>query len=118
MEFTYDGGGPGRGGTATLYVDGKEAGSTGVERTHPAGFNLDETNDVGPDSGAPVTDDYPATGNDFTGTIRWIRIELGERARRALDTTRARMLRHNRALGTGVLLVLGRPVLPCAACPR
>jgi Sap, sulfolipid-1-addressing protein len=32
---------------------------------------------------------------------------LGERARQALDVTRAWMLRHSRALGTGVLLVFG-----------
>jgi hypothetical protein len=34
MEFAYDGGGLGKGGTATLYVDGKAVGEGRVERTH------------------------------------------------------------------------------------
>jgi arylsulfatase len=33
MECAYDGGGLGRGGGATLYVDGKAVGSGRVERT-------------------------------------------------------------------------------------
>jgi hypothetical protein len=33
MEFAYDGGGLGKGGTTTLFVDGDQVGSTRVERT-------------------------------------------------------------------------------------
>jgi arylsulfatase len=78
MEFAYDGGGPGKGGAVTLYVDGTKVGSGRVERTHTTLFTFDETTDVGRDTGAPVTDDYPAEDNGFTGTIKWVRIDLGE----------------------------------------
>jgi hypothetical protein len=59
MEFAYDGGGLGKGGTATLYVDGDQVASGRVERTHAFNYSLDETTDVGRDTGAPVCDDYP-----------------------------------------------------------
>ena len=35
MDFKYDGGGPGKGGTATLYVNGKKAGEGRIEKTVP-----------------------------------------------------------------------------------
>ena len=35
MEFAYDGGGLGKGGTATLYVDGEKVGEGRVEATVP-----------------------------------------------------------------------------------
>ena len=37
---------------------------------------LDETLDVGIDAGTPVTDDYPARGNEFNGVIKWVQIDL------------------------------------------
>ncbi|MGH2583555.1 MAG: arylsulfatase [Dehalococcoidia bacterium] len=78
MEFAYDGGGLGKGGAVTLFVDGNQAGSGRVERTHIVQFSFDETTDVGQDTDSPVTDDYPARDNAFTGEIKWIRIDLGE----------------------------------------
>jgi arylsulfatase len=77
MEFVYDGGGVGKGGTATLYVDGQSVGSGRVERTHSTLFTFDETTDVGRDTAAPVTDDYPLGDNAFTGEIRWVQIDVG-----------------------------------------
>jgi hypothetical protein len=77
MEFAYDGGGLGKGGTATLYLDGDQFGSGRVERTHALAFSLDETTDVGRDTGAPVCDDYSADDNAFTGTIAWVRVDIG-----------------------------------------
>jgi arylsulfatase len=41
-------------------------------------FTFDETTDVGADTGAPVTDDYPARGNRFTGTVKWVQLDLGD----------------------------------------
>ncbi len=78
MEFAYDGGGLGKGGTVTLYIDGGQAGTGRVKRTHAFVFSLDETTDVGCDTGSPVCDDYPAVDNRFTGAINWIRIDTGE----------------------------------------
>ena len=41
-------------------------------------FSLDETTDVGRDTGAPVTPDYPVGDNAFTGTGNWVRLDLGD----------------------------------------
>ena len=38
MEFTYDGGGLAKGGTVTLYVDGKKCGEGRVEQDGANGF--------------------------------------------------------------------------------
>jgi arylsulfatase A-like enzyme len=77
-EFAYDGGGLGKGGNVTLYVDGEPVGDGRVDRTHTTMFSFDETTDVGADTGSPVTDDYPAEHNGFTGSIKWIEINLGD----------------------------------------
>jgi arylsulfatase len=79
MEFAYDGGGIGKGGTVTLYVDGNEVGSGRLERTCAFLFSLDETCAVGSDSGAPVCDDYPVgTASEFTGEIKFVQIDVGQ----------------------------------------
>jgi Sulfatase len=78
MEFAYDGGGIGKGGTVTLYLDGHQTAEGRVERTHIALFSAEETTDVGRETGSPVTDDYSATGNTFNGTIDGVRIEIGD----------------------------------------
>jgi hypothetical protein len=39
MEFSYDGGGLGKGGAAVLYVDGAKAGEGRVEGTMPLIFS-------------------------------------------------------------------------------
>ena len=77
MEFAYDGGGLGKGGTATLYVNGEAAGSGRVEATVPLAFSADETCDLGADSATPVSDDYTAAGSVFTGRVHWVQIDLG-----------------------------------------
>ena len=43
MEFTYDGGGLGKGGDVALYVDGEQVGSGRVDGTVPMIFSADET---------------------------------------------------------------------------
>jgi arylsulfatase len=77
MEFAYDGGGIGKGGDVALFVGGAPVGSGRVERTHFFSFSLDETTDVGRDSGAPVSDDYTAGDNAFTGKVNWVQIDVG-----------------------------------------
>jgi arylsulfatase len=76
VEFHYDGGGYGKGGTVVISVDGGKQAEGRVERTIPYYFSFDETLDVGVDLGTPVTDDYPAVDNAFTGTVHAVRIEL------------------------------------------
>jgi arylsulfatase len=77
VEFAYDGGGLGKGGTATLFIDGKQTGDARVEGTVPMVFSADETCDLGSDTGSPVADDYPADGR-FTGRINWVQLDIGE----------------------------------------
>ena len=76
VEFRYDGGGTGMGADLGLLVDGAEVGVGRTERSIPYLISLDETLDVGTDSGTPVTDDYPARGNEFNGKISWVQVDL------------------------------------------
>jgi arylsulfatase len=77
-HFAYDGGGLGKGGTVTLYAGEDKIGEGRVERTLPYQFTFDETVDVGRDLASPVSGDYAATGNEFSGTLSWVRIDLGD----------------------------------------
>ena len=80
MEFTYDGGGIAKGGTASLFVDGDKAGEGRVEKTVPLLFSADETADVGYEAGTSVSDDYNPETSRFPGTINWVQIDVGEDA--------------------------------------
>ena len=76
IEFRYDGGGAGKGADLVLFIEGEEVGQGRTERSIPYLISLDETLDVGTDAGTPVTDDYPARGNEFNGKIKWVQIDL------------------------------------------
>jgi hypothetical protein len=78
MEFKYAGGGLGKGGEATLYVDGQPVGSCSVPATAAVVFSADDGCDVGKDTGAPVSQDYGPRGNEFSGRIKGVLIELGD----------------------------------------
>jgi arylsulfatase len=80
MEFAYDGGGLGKGGTATLYVDGKEVGAGKVAATAAMIFSADDGCDVGHDSGSPVSLDYGPQGNAFTGVVKGVEIAIAAAA--------------------------------------
>jgi arylsulfatase len=75
MEFAYDGGGLGKGGNVSLYVDGKKDGEGRVDRTVPMMFGTD-TCDVGSDAGSPVSPDYGPKNNGFNGKVHWVQIDL------------------------------------------
>ncbi|MCX7409832.1 MAG: hypothetical protein NTZ32_17285 [Planctomycetales bacterium] len=77
MDFTYDGGGIGRGGAAAVSVDGKEVAKGRVERTIPIRIALDETLDVGEDCGTPVNLSYDVPFK-FSGKIEKVTIGLGK----------------------------------------
>jgi hypothetical protein len=76
MEFKYDGGGLAKGGNVSLFVDGKKDGEGRVDRTVPMVFSADETCDVGKETGSPVSPDYGPTGNEFSGEVNWVQIDL------------------------------------------
>ena len=75
LDFKYDGGGQGKGGKATLSVDGAKVGETRFDLSIPLRISLDETLDCGEDTGTPVTEDYKVPFR-FSGKIKEARIEL------------------------------------------
>jgi hypothetical protein len=81
MEFAYAGGGLGKGGTATLYVDGKKVGEGKVAATAAMIFSADDGCDVGQDTGSPVSPDYGARGNEFTGRVKGVQIAVAAAAK-------------------------------------
>jgi len=83
MEFAYAGGGPGKGGKATLFLDGKKIGEGDIGATLAFVFSADDGLDVGEDSGAPVSPDYGAHGNAFNGGIRGIQLAIADAAENA-----------------------------------
>src|SRR5262245_58378133 len=78
LDFAYDGGGIGKGGLATLSVDGRKVAGARIEKTTPLGkYSLDESFDVGQDTGTPVIDDYDAKMPfKFTGALRKVTIKV------------------------------------------
>ena len=69
FEFTYDGHGPGKGGTGVLGVDGTEVANQTVPHTIPFLMTLDETFDIGSDTRTSVNDTDYRTPFRFSGTI-------------------------------------------------
>jgi arylsulfatase len=80
MEFAYAGGGVGKGGTASLYVDGKKVGEGKVAATAAIVFSADDGCDVGEDTGAPVSPDYGPRGNAFSGRVKGAQIAIADAA--------------------------------------
>jgi arylsulfatase A-like enzyme len=83
MEFAYAGGGLGKGGTATLYIDGKKVGEGNVEATLAMIFSADDGCDVGEDTGAPVSEDYGSSGNAFNGQVLGVQLAIADAAENA-----------------------------------
>jgi arylsulfatase A-like enzyme len=77
MEFAYDGNGLGKGGSITLFLDGKKVGVGRVPATQPMIFSADETCDVGGESGSLVSDDYARAESRFNGAINWVQLNQG-----------------------------------------
>jgi hypothetical protein len=77
-EFTYDGGGVGKGGIVTLFYDDQEVGRGRIPHTQPLVFSAEESTDIGYESGSLVIPDYPARSGHFTGTIHWVQLDTGK----------------------------------------
>jgi arylsulfatase A-like enzyme len=80
MEFAYAGDGLGKGGTVSLYVDGKKVGEGKVAATAPLIFSGDDGCDVGVDTGSPVSPDYGSRGNEFSGRVKGVQLAIAEGA--------------------------------------
>jgi len=69
----------GAGGIRRLYINGSEAGEGSIPQTIKFVYSLDESFDIGRDTGSPVTEEYKAD-TQFSGTINKVVIDLaGER---------------------------------------
>jgi len=77
MEFKYDGEGLGKGGIASLLIDGTKVAEGRIEHTVPVIFSADSTCMVGDKIGAPISSDFEESANKFNGKISWVRIEAG-----------------------------------------
>ena len=76
LNFSYDGGKLGAGGTAKLVIAGTTVAQGRIERTTPMTFSADEGADVGIDEGTPVTEDYTVETSRFTGNINKVTISV------------------------------------------
>lgn len=77
FDFAYDGGGPGKGGKGTLFVDNAKVAEGRIEHTQAGLFSADETTDVGIDLGTPVVESIGAEAKSrFTGRIPKVTVEV------------------------------------------
>ena len=73
-DFTYDGGGMGKGGIGTITVNTKKVAEGRIEKTQLGIFSVDDLADVGLDEGTPVAD-Y-GTSSKFNGKIDKVTINM------------------------------------------
>lgn len=76
LDFAYDGNGRGKGGTATLFVNGKKVGAGRVGSTNANIFSSDDAADVGVDEGTNVSAAYKQHDNRFTGKIQQVTVDV------------------------------------------
>ncbi len=79
FDFAYDGGGLGKGGNGSLFVNDEKVAEGRIEQTQPMMFSADETADVGIDLGTPVVEAIGAEAKSrFTGRIPKVIVEVKE----------------------------------------
>lgn len=77
FEFAYDGGGLGKGGLGTLFVNDQKVAEGRIERTQPMLFSADETADVGIDQATPVVAAIGSgSKSKFTGRIPKVTVQV------------------------------------------
>jgi arylsulfatase len=77
FDFAYDGGGPGKGGLGTLYVNGEKVAEGRIENTQAGMFSADETADVGIDLGTPVVEAIGSEARSkFNGSVPKVTVEV------------------------------------------
>ncbi|HUL60521.1 MAG TPA: arylsulfatase [Anaeromyxobacteraceae bacterium] len=84
LDFAYDGGGLGKGGKGTLFVNGQKVAEGRIEHTEAIMFSADETADVGIDLGTPVVEAIGSEARSrFTGHIPRVTIEVRDGSAKA-----------------------------------
>ncbi len=89
VSFDYDGGGVGKGGKVTISVGDKPIAEGRIERTIPFRISIDETLDIGEDTGTPVSKDYQVPFR-FTGKLNRVVVRLGDSKLTAEDEEQIR----------------------------
>lgn len=92
VDFKYDGGGIGKGGTVTITVDDKKVAEGRIDRTYAFRVSLDETLDIGEDAGTPVSEDYKVPFK-FSGKLNRVLIRLSDERLSAEDEEQIRRAR-------------------------
>jgi arylsulfatase len=88
FDFLYDGGGIGKGGTGRILVNGEEVAEGRIDQTQCCLIALDETADVGMQTGTPSSEDY-IIPFAFTGTIDRVVVDLTPGADASSNDARA-----------------------------
>jgi arylsulfatase len=77
FDFAYDGGGLGKGGMGTLFVNDRKNSEGRIEHTQPMIFSADETADIGIDLATPVVESIGSEAKSkFTGRIPKVIVEV------------------------------------------
>jgi len=92
FDFTYDGPGPGKGGTGVLSIDGKQVAQQAIPHTTPFAMNLGETLDIGSDTRTAVEPKDYEVPFKFTGTVDKVNFKLGP-SQLVSEAQRAEMVR-------------------------
>ncbi|MEK6224229.1 MAG: hypothetical protein N2A97_05130, partial [Thermodesulfobacteriales bacterium] len=82
LDFAYEGGEDlGKGGVATIYVNGEKVAEGRIEKTIPAIFSADETADVAKDDATQVANSVfkDVHDSEFTGTVEKVEISIPEK---------------------------------------
>jgi arylsulfatase len=81
LEFAYDGEGLGKGGLATIYINGEKVADGRIKQTEPFMFSADETADVGQDEATQVANLVfeDMKDSEFTGYVEKVEIEISDR---------------------------------------
>ncbi len=74
FDFAYDGGGPGKGGTGTLYVNNRKVGQGKIPKTVAGRFGV-EAMDFGKDLQSPVSQSYQPPFA-FTGVVEKVVLDI------------------------------------------
>jgi hypothetical protein len=75
VDFKYDGGGLGKGGTITVTANGNKIAEGRLEKTVPVQFSIQEGLDIGMDNGSQVDFTYKLPFA-FTDKIEKVTVEL------------------------------------------
>ncbi|MBD2134878.1 sulfatase-like hydrolase/transferase [Sphaerospermopsis sp. FACHB-1094] len=75
FNFDYDGGGVGAGGIGKLFINDQQVAEGRIEKTLPYRLALNETFDVGQDTGTPIVETYQVPFA-FTGNLQKVTLNL------------------------------------------